>query len=88
MSIDPVGALITFMVFGPAGWMFSRGLALPVAAQTWLLLIAAAVCSSFIGTNTALLSVHGVGIVLKVVLVSFLLGTFAGLWFRKSLLAA
>jgi hypothetical protein len=88
MSIDPVGALATFVVFGAAGWMFSRKLALPVAARTWLLLIAAAVCSSFVGTHTALVSVYGVAIVVNVVLVSFLLGTLAGLWFRESHLAA
>lgn len=88
MSIDPVGALITFVVFGTAGWMFSRKLALPVAARTWLLLIVAAVVSSFVGKNTAVVSVFGVGVFLKVVLVSFLLGTLAGLWFRRSHIAA
>jgi hypothetical protein len=88
MSTGPVGALITFVVFGTAGLMFSRNVTLPVAARTWLLLITVAVCCSFIGKNTALVSVHGVGIVLMVVLVSFLLGTLAGLWFRNSHVAA
>jgi hypothetical protein len=88
MSIDPVGAVITFVVFGAAGWMFSRTMTLPVAARTWVLMVAAAVVSLFIGTNTALVSIYGVAIVVKVVLVSFLLGTLAGLWFRQSHLAA
>jgi len=77
-----LGKLITLGFFGAAGWFVARRWTVPAAARTWCLLLGAAVVGSVIGTETRVVSVFGIDILLNWVILSSCLGALVRLWLR------
>lgn len=83
MELDTLGRLVTFCVFGGVGLLIARRRTRPVGAGTWVLLGAAAVVGSVIGTGSRLVSVFGFEMLLSWAIVSCCLGIAAGLLLRR-----
>jgi fucose 4-O-acetylase-like acetyltransferase len=79
---ETVNQLVTLCIFGSIGLVIARWLRVPVPARTWVLLVIAVVVGSFIGINTVLLSVFGVGLLLNWAIASCCLGVLVGLLLR------
>jgi hypothetical protein len=78
-----LGNLLTLCVFGALGVFVAGRMKVPVSVRTLALLLAAALVGAFVGSNTALLSVFGVRVLLNWVIASCCLGLLAGLLARR-----
>jgi hypothetical protein len=77
-----LGNIVTLCVFGALGVLVATRLKVPRAARTWVLLLIAVVVGSFVGKDTALLSVFGVSVRLNWMIVATFVGVLVGLLVR------
>lgn len=82
MQPETVGTILALCVFGGLGWCLARALTIPVRVHTWVLLALAIVGGGFVGVQTWLLSVFGVGIRLNQAIVSCAAGMLIALMVR------
>jgi hypothetical protein len=82
MQIETIGLIFTLCVFAGLGWFLARAFSMPVRIHTWVLLVVTAVGGAFVGVNTSLLSVFGLGIRLNVAIVSCAIGVLIALMVR------
>jgi hypothetical protein len=82
MQPETIGTILTLCVCGGLGWFLARAFSMPVRAYVWILLIIAIVGGAFVGVDTWLLSVFGVGIRLNVAIVSCAAGIVIALVVR------
>jgi fucose 4-O-acetylase-like acetyltransferase len=82
MHGETLSQLVTLCVFGSIGLFVARWLTVPVPVRTWVLLAIAVVVGSFVGVNTVLLSVFGVGLPLNWAIASCCLAVLVGLLVR------
>ena len=82
MNGGVLGNLLTFCLFGAVGVFAARRMNVPVRVHTWVILVSAVVLGSFVGVNTAILSVLGVRLSLNWAIVSCCLGILVGLLVR------
>lgn len=83
MNAETFSQLVTLCVFGSIGLFVAWRLKVPVPVWTWILLVIAVVVGCFVGVNTALLSVFGVGLLLNWAIASCCLGVLVGLLVRS-----
>jgi hypothetical protein len=82
MQPETIGTILTLCVCGSLGWFLARTFSMPVRAYVWILLVIALVGGGFVGVDTWLLSVFGVGIRLNVAIVSCAAGLLIALVVR------
>ena len=82
MQAETAGTILTLCVCGGLGWVLARAFSMPVRVHVWILLVLAVVGGGFIGVDTSLLSVFGVGIRLNVAIVSCVAGMLIALMVR------
>lgn len=82
MQAETAGTILTLCLCGGLGWSFARALSVPVRVHIWVLLVLAVVRGAFVGVDTLLLSVYGVGIRLNVAIVSCAAGMLITLMVR------
>ncbi len=79
-----LGNIITLCVFGALGVLVATRLKAPVRAlRTWILLLIVIVVGSFVGKDTALLSVFGVSLRLNWMIAASFIGVSVGLLVRS-----
>ncbi len=82
MHGDMLSQLLTLVVFGSIGSLIAPRLKMPVPIRTWVLLVIAVIVGSFVGVDTWMVSVYGVGLLLNWAIVSFCLGVLLRLMVR------
>jgi hypothetical protein len=84
MQAAMAGTILTLCVCGGLGWFLARAFSMPVRVHIWVLLVLVVVGGAFVGVDTSLLSVLGVGIRLNVAIVSCAAGMLIALMVRTA----
>lgn len=84
MQAETMGTILTVCLCGSLGWFLGRTFSVPVRLHTWVLLAIAVVGGAFIGVDTWLLSISGVGIRLNVAISSCAAGIVFALLIRTA----
>ncbi len=84
MNTEVASRLVTLGVFGMIGWLLAQSWRVPVSPVTWLLLLVSVVVGPFVGRNTNLICLNGIGICLSLnwAITSCCVGILAGLLVR------
>ena len=82
MQAEMAGRILNLCVCGGLGWFLARVFSIPVRVHIWVLLVLAVVGGGFVGVDTSLLSVFGIGIRLNVAIVSCAAGMLIALMVR------